>query len=124
MYQQRKDEEGIRKGRKKSGKMGTMTRIARVWKGGKATFSTNIPPMSHGLKYLQANRKATGKTLTKEGMVKKCSYYSDSFGESEGKKEILASVMYLGSHHQGHLHKNYPRNQSGKTFARQIVHPE
>lgn len=75
-------------------------------------------PVSHRLNYLQANRKAIGKALTKEDTMKKCSDYSDSFGEFEGKKEILASVRYLGSHHQGHLHMNYPRNQSGKTFAK------
>lgn len=43
-------------------------------------------PMSHGLKYLQANRKAIGRSLTKKGMVKKCSDHSDLFGEFQGKK--------------------------------------
>lgn len=102
-----------------------MPRTAKVWKDEKTTCSTDIPPSVSWTKIFAGKQKGHCQVF-KKGMAKKCSDHHDLFGEFQGKKEILASVMYLsalGSHHRGHLHKNYPTHQSGKTFARQIVRP-
>lgn len=55
-------------------------------------------PVSHRVKYFQANRKVVSRLLnsfTKKRMVKKCSDHNNLFRELEGKKEILAGIMNL-----------------------------